>query len=349
MKGWTGGTLQQTGGGEAATPALPSPREGVRRCTYEGRVRDAMAGPGALMRYSSGRELASFLRGTKAEIEELESLATTLPTGTFAKPLSDVFADLVGFVCQQMVPPLVQSAHGDTQAFLQGKRTGSWSIVKLDPCPVGFHAYKEDANPFERLWPQSPSSSTGGVPQKKDAQAPGLGKAVQTVFDKYVEALPLIDETERKQKIESKEFQVGVTKDTIALVQRRLDNAVQEVLGIFGSVPLNSENCPMTTYEEVIDLFGGHAGPDRCLDTVLLSDKMRGLKRSVIEMEKTLRDEEAELAKLLASPSEEERRQATFWCKAAEWLQGLTPVLRNVYKMEADGLFNAAAPSQPAS
>ena len=286
-EGMDGGTtLQQTGGGEAATPALPSPREGVRRCTYEGRVRDAMASPGSRMRYASGRELASFLRGTKAEIEEIESLATTLPTGTFAKPLSDVFADLVGFVCQQMVPLLIQSAQENTQAFLQGNGTEVWSTVKSQSCPVVFHISRYDEkdwdavrhdsfNPFTHLWPVLPAPLTDGVHQKTAVQDPGAGKGIQTILDKYAEALPLIDEAERDKRIQSQEWRVEGAKESLAITQRWLDSAVREALGIFSSVPLNSEGRPMTTYEEVIDLFGGHMGPDRCSDTVLSSNKMR--------------------------------------------------------------------------
>ena len=214
---------------------------------------------------------------------------------------------------------------------------------------MGFHVYKEDANPFKRLWPAPPAPLTEGVPQKTEVQDPGAGKAIQTIFDKYAEALPLIDDAERDKRVQSQEWRVEGAKEAFAIAQRWLDDSVRAAVDIFSSVPLNSEGRPMTTYEEVIDLFGGHMGPDRCSDTVSLSDKMRGLKRQVIEMQEYLKAAEAGLEKLLAPPSEEEKRQAKLWCKTAKWMQELVPVLSRFYSMEADAAFSAAAPPQPVS
>jgi hypothetical protein len=139
---------QQILGGGAATPSYLREEASRPRLDYDQRVRDAMASPVSGMRYASGRELASFLRSTKAEIEEIEFLARKFPTGTFDTPLSGIFEDLVGFVCQQMLPLLIQSAQENTQAFLQGNGTEVWSTVKSPIMPCGLSCLQRGRQPF---------------------------------------------------------------------------------------------------------------------------------------------------------------------------------------------------------
>jgi hypothetical protein len=289
--------------------------------------------------------LHTFFQQEGTRMENLESLATAFPAGNLPEPLSDFFADLVGCVCHQVVPSVLQKVQQDLQGVSPGtaRPVRRWltspSTEERDVQAL-VSGYSPDPSPFRRLWPQPHVSSTDGGPHQQTAS--GAEAVVETIHGKYLWALTLAYPDAKEKEVQDKQVKVGLAKECLASDKKKLDGAAQEVARL-----INIYDFPKATYESVISLCSDQ-DRESSLDAQMAYGAMMDRKRALTDREKALSFAEAELSKLLAPPSEADQQQATFWLEAGRWLKALEKLSVDFYQEEVKAaLLNPSRQTAP--